>query len=143
MCNVIGQTPAVDVWAAGVVLLSLITQRYPFFYVPQRDSATALVQIASITGARPLREAMARYGKIIHSMPSEVPEESALREVCAALRSHDAEPVPESCIDLLARMLDPDPAMRITASDALCHPFFAEDPEDPVYKQLSAAAQRP
>jgi serine/threonine protein kinase len=52
------QTPAIDVWSAGVVLLSLLTRRYPFFQTgSDRSDETSLLQIAGLLGASNLRAA--------------------------------------------------------------------------------------
>ena len=42
------QTPAVDVWSAGVILISFLTARFPFFN--SNDDVDALIEISSIFG---------------------------------------------------------------------------------------------
>ncbi|KAJ2845655.1 hypothetical protein IWW36_004691 [Coemansia brasiliensis] len=43
-------------------------------------------------------------------------------------RMRSFEGMTDSAFDLLLRMLTLDPSQRITASEALCHPYFAEHP---------------
>lgn len=45
---------AIDIWSAGVILISLLTGRYPFFLA--NDDADALVEIASIFGTNALKK---------------------------------------------------------------------------------------
>lgn len=37
--------------------------------------------------------------------------------------------VPEDAVDLLDRLLDPNPARRYTAEQAMRHPYFSNAPE--------------
>lgn len=54
------QTTAVDVWAAGVVLASALTARYPFFRAG--DDVAALAELADLVGTEPLQRAAASLG---------------------------------------------------------------------------------
>ncbi|CAH1643801.1 unnamed protein product [Spodoptera littoralis] len=54
------QTTAVDVWAAGVVLASALTARYPFFRAS--DDVAALAELADLVGTEPLQRAAASLG---------------------------------------------------------------------------------
>ena len=54
---------AVDMWAAGVIFLSILSGRYPFFRAP--DDVTALAQIMSIMGTEETKEAANTNGKAI------------------------------------------------------------------------------
>lgn len=51
---------AVDIWSAGVIFLSLLSGRYPFFKAS--DDMTSLAQIVSIFGYREVKAAAATYG---------------------------------------------------------------------------------
>nr|XP_008522638.1 PREDICTED: cell division cycle 7-related protein kinase isoform X2 [Equus przewalskii] len=181
------QTTAIDMWSAGVIFLSLLSGRYPFYKAS--DDLTALAQIMTIRGSRETIQAAKTFGKSI-LCSKEVPAQD-LRKLCEKLRgidsktskltsdiqgpaSHDptvsektdhkashliqtpqAQPsgtsvckgdsngcgghfdvcstnlegwdeVPDEAYDLLDKLLDLNPASRITAGEALLHPFFKD-----------------
>lgn len=51
---------AVDIWSAGVIFLSLLSGRYPFFRA--NDDMTALAQIVSTFGSEQVKEAAKACG---------------------------------------------------------------------------------
>lgn len=55
------QTTAVDMWAAGVVLLCVLSGCYPFFKSP--SDLAALVEIISIFGSDAVGEIASKFGK--------------------------------------------------------------------------------
>nr|XP_004653732.2 cell division cycle 7-related protein kinase isoform X2 [Jaculus jaculus] len=180
------QTTAIDMWSAGVIFLSLLSGRYPFYKAS--DDLTALAQIMTIRGSRETIQAAKTLGKSI-LCSKEVPAQD-LRKLCEQLRGlepqtdklpsdtqghascdpplsentdHNAclpqmsqaqltgtslqtgdsnglrghfdahttnsrgwDQVPDEAYDLLDKLLDLNPASRITAEAALLHPFFKE-----------------
>jgi cell division control protein 7 len=60
------QSTAVDIWSAGVIFLSLLTRRYPFFQAS--DDMTALAQIISVMGSNEVQKAALTYSKLNHSI---------------------------------------------------------------------------
>ncbi len=52
---------AVDIWSAGVIFLSILSGRYPFFKAP--DDMTALAQIISVAGVEVVQDAAKAIGK--------------------------------------------------------------------------------
>lgn len=51
---------AIDIWSAGVILLSLLSGRYPFFKAS--DDLIALTQIMTIRGSRETIQAAMTFG---------------------------------------------------------------------------------
>lgn len=140
------QTTAIDVWSAGVILLSLLSGRYPFFRA--QDDLTALAEIITIMGSSSVQDAAQKMGKrltLSHQKPA-----LDLKTLCEKLRgvghleakAQQREGIPtwataltsgqlpfnppDSVYDLLRRLLDPNPFTRITATEALEHTFIKD-----------------
>ncbi|XP_039533906.1 cell division cycle 7-related protein kinase isoform X2 [Pimephales promelas] len=163
------QGTAIDMWSAGVILLSLLSGRYPFFKAS--DDLIALTQIMTIRGSRETKEAAKTFGKSIvcsrelprldlrilcetlrglrswddtslpaefqtSRNPAEVKQDAgspakkrmssgSLRSI-AELQEMGWDKAPDDVYDLLDKLLDLNPATRITASMALQHPLFKD-----------------
>ncbi|XP_074543846.1 cell division cycle 7-related protein kinase isoform X1 [Halichoeres trimaculatus] len=95
------QGTAIDVWSAGVILLSLLSGRYPFFKAG--DDLIALTQIMTIRGSRETTQAAKAFGKSVVCSRELPPQD--LRALCETLRgrrpSPDDEitPLPEASTD--------------------------------------------
>ncbi|XP_053507448.1 cell division cycle 7-related protein kinase isoform X2 [Ictalurus furcatus] len=76
------QGTAIDVWSAGVILLSLLSGRYPFFKA--NDDLMALTQIMTILGSRETIQAAKKFGKAV-VCSRELPRLN-LRILCETLR---------------------------------------------------------
>ncbi|XP_052737290.1 cell division cycle 7-related protein kinase isoform X1 [Bicyclus anynana] len=77
------QGTRVDTWAAGVVLASLLTARYPFFRAA--DDVSALAELADLLGTEPLRRTAHALGRRI--VTSSRRRGLCLRKLAARLRS--------------------------------------------------------
>lgn len=131
------QTTAVDIWAVGVIMLCILSRTYPFFKSP--DDVTALAEIITLFGSEEIKAVAKKLGRNV--ICSEVCEPLDLKQTCEKLankklnklhqskKSQDLAPVglqfPNSAYDLLMRLLEIDPSKRITADEALRHPFLS------------------
>lgn len=123
------QEPAVDVWSAGVILLCLLSRRYPVF--PSADSdEMALVQIAALLGSGDIVRAARKSGRcnIAEFPPQRV---GSLERLCIPLLGGEATgggemKVRADALGLVRGMLKVDPKERLSAKDALRHPFVEE-----------------
>ena len=115
------QTRAIDMWSAGVIFLTILTAQYPFFY--SSDDVDSVVEMATIFGHGEMRKAAKFYGRVWRSNIDSIPEDRVPFETVVESLNPWAEPSADG-YDLLYRMLDLCSASRISASDALQHPFF-------------------
>lgn len=61
--NISYLSTAIDMWSAGVILLSLLSGRYPFFKAS--DDLIALAQIMTIRGSKETIEAANKFGMLL------------------------------------------------------------------------------
>ena len=54
------QTPAVDIWASGVMMLCILSGTQPFFHSP--DDCTALAEITTIFGSNKMQQCARKLG---------------------------------------------------------------------------------
>ncbi|KAG2197659.1 hypothetical protein INT47_002366 [Mucor saturninus] len=111
-------TLSIDVWSTGCVMAELILNE-PFF--PGDSGIDQLVEIIKILGTPSKAEIAAMNTSYVeHKFPQIKPH---------PLPTIFKNASPEA-VDLLSRMLKYDPKERITAIEALSHPFF-NDMRDP------------
>ncbi|KAI5170025.1 cell division control protein 7 [Pancytospora epiphaga] len=118
------QTCAIDMWSIGVIFLSILTTQYPFFLsIEDMDN---LVEIALIFGHSEMRRAAKLYGRTWKSnLPTikeeRMPFQTLIQQLNPSLVLDDAT------YSLLDGLLDLNCHTRLTAKEALEHPFFRSD----------------
>uniref|UniRef100_A0A4W4EPR0 mitogen-activated protein kinase n=1 Tax=Electrophorus electricus TaxID=8005 RepID=A0A4W4EPR0_ELEEL len=122
MLNWMHYNMTVDIWSVGCIMAELLTGRTLF---PGTDHINQLQQIMRLTGTPP--------ASLISRMPSHefrncAATHAVKRAVCSWLLPSSRWPA----VDLLEKMLVLDTDKRITASEALAHPYFSQyhDPDD-------------
>jgi cell division control protein 7 len=125
------QGPALDIWSAGVILLTMMTRRYPFFQ--SADDCDAIVEIACLFGNENMARCAETLGRRwfcnVPSVPSKhVGWPSVVANLCPD--AYSSLSFPAECFHFLERCLCLDPRERITASQALQHPFIRLGLED-------------
>jgi len=51
----------IDIWSAGVILLTILSRRFPFFN--SSDDVDAMIEIATIFGKQRMKQCAALHGK--------------------------------------------------------------------------------
>lgn len=123
------QTTAIDVWAAGVIMLCIMSRTYPFFRAP--DDVTALGELICVFGSEKVKELACQYGKKF--LCSEHRSAVDLQELCRKLAQRPGSEAgldnlaTTEAADLLSNLLNPLSNDRISAATALKHPFFLQE----------------
>jgi cell division control protein 7 len=130
------QTISIDVWSAGVILLTILARRFPFFH--STDDIDALLELTQIFGKARMRNAAIIHGQVMETnIPSYSENGHSFEKVLLwatsrsakdekGMRIHDLTQDEKLAVDFLERCLELDPRERITAKEALDHPFLAE-----------------
>ncbi|EFE29607.1 cell cycle protein kinase, putative [Trichophyton benhamiae CBS 112371] len=135
------QTTKLDVWSVGVILLTFLARRFPFFH--SMDDADALIEIASIFGKNKMQLTAAEHGLVFDTtIPTILPKGHSLERIIrwsssvVELTGRELQ-----AVNLLEKILEPSAIMRWSAEGALYHDFFnnpqgadlpwgGEDPEN-------------
>jgi cell division control protein 7 len=131
------QTTAIDIWSAGVIFLSILSLRFPFFR-NQEDDLHALAEIATIFGTKEISAMATSLSRKVTFSFQYPPVKlktlcrryillliclTRLRLSTGAVRTFE---IPNSAYELLEATLELNPLKRITAKMALRHKFFEE-----------------
>jgi cell division control protein 7 len=123
------QSPAIDVWSAGVILLTFLSGRSPFFL--SNTDTDSIVELAETFGVKELSYVASNvFGKELligagqrAKTPYVAKKSDDLRTICETLRPNGPE-ADELAYEFLRHCLMLDPLKRITAEKALSHPFL-------------------
>ncbi|CRK24036.1 hypothetical protein BN1708_003727 [Verticillium longisporum] len=131
------QTTKIDIWSAGVILLTILSKRFPFFN--SADDVEAMIEIGTMFGTKKMRAAGALHGCMFETNIPTIGlsgfslEKLVLWSTCRSPNDREGDPrgqplneEEKMAVSFLERCMDLDPAKRISASDALDHPFLAE-----------------
>ena len=115
------QTSAIDVWSAGVILLSFLSKCYPFFHA--KSDLHALAEIISIFGSRECINVADKLGITITS--SENICGCGIEVFCNRIWRHNNDNgLLDQLIALVKNLLNIDPFSRISAVSSLDSDVF-------------------
>ncbi|KAF1809039.1 serine/threonine protein kinase Hsk1 [Eremomyces bilateralis CBS 781.70] len=135
------QTTAIDIWSAGVMLLTFLTKRFPFFH--SADDIDAVLEMAALFGKKKMHQAGMLHGQMFETNIPTYRESgyswekivlwASGRDGSKGGRLHQDE---KDAIEFMELCFAIDPKERITATGALEHPFInsyaPDDAEDMV-----------
>lgn len=140
------QTTKIDVWSAGVILLTILCKRFPFFN--SADDVEAMIEIATIFGVKRMQKAGQLHGCVFDTNIPTIGgagftfEKIMLWSTCRSDGSSGsgrggstgsgggpdnndrATPDERAALEFLGRCMDLEPSRRISAREALEHPFL-------------------
>lgn len=117
---------SLDLWSFGCMLASIIFKKEPFFH--GHDNYDQLVKIAKVLGTDDLHKYLTKY-----SINLDPHYESLLASVRQQpknwnrfINSENHHLATPEAVDLLDKLLRYDHQERLTAREAMAHPFFAK-----------------
>lgn len=128
------QTTKLDIWSAGVILLTIMSRRFPFFN--SADDVEAMIEIATIFGTKKMKLAAQVHGAAFETNIPTIPHAgfSLGKVILWSTAREGKRPFDEDeelAVDFLTRCMELEPSRRISAKDALDHDFLrlGMDPE--------------
>ncbi|OHS95127.1 Cell division control protein 2 3 [Tritrichomonas foetus] len=115
----------VDIWSAGCILYEMVTSKV-LFRSASNDDISQLIEIFKLIG-RPNKDWIGFQGEkanLFSSVKDKIPKDSYEKQ---SFKKHLEDTIPQEyqeMIDLLLKMLALNPSERITAEEALNHPFI-------------------
>ncbi|KAG4430500.1 hypothetical protein IFR05_014024 [Cadophora sp. M221] len=133
------QSTKIDIWSAGVILLTILSRRFPFFN--SADDVEAMIEIATIFGTKRMKSCAYLHGTTFESNIPTIGslgftlEKIILWSTCRNDGGKNSREHPLSDEEILAvrfleRCFELDPNKRISAEEALEHPFLKTDMVD-------------
>ncbi|KAH7382977.1 kinase-like domain-containing protein [Cadophora sp. MPI-SDFR-AT-0126] len=130
------QSTKIDIWSAGVILLTILSRRFPFFN--SADDVEAMIEIATIFGTKRMKSCAYLHGTAFESNIPTIGnlgftlEKIILWSTCRNDSGKNGRENPLSEEEMLAvrfleRCFELDPNKRISAEEALEHPFLKEE----------------
>lgn len=122
------QSTKIDVWSAGVILLTILTRRFPFFN--SADDVDATIEMATMFGVKRMRMAAQLHGVMFETNIPTIPQGGfALERIVtwSTCRVEATDPLTTDeklAISFLRECLELDPAKRLSAEAALHHEFL-------------------
>lgn len=114
---------SVDIWALGWVFAELIFHKRPFF--PGKGPADQLVRIVKVLGTKKLHEYVEAYKIQMDSNLKDLLGKHTEKQFENFKNNKNEHLFSEEAVDLLSKMLEYDHTKRITAREAMEHPFFS------------------
>jgi cell division control protein 7 len=130
------QTTKIDIWSAGVILLTIMSRRFPFFN--SADDVEALIEIATIFGQKRMRAAALLHGCMFETtIPTIGSSGFSLESIILWSTQRDGpgkglSDEEKLAVEFLGKCMELDPSKRLSAEDALSHEFLRMGLDEPV-----------
>ncbi|KAH9845921.1 Protein tyrosine kinase [Teratosphaeria destructans] len=128
------QTSVIDVWSCGIILLTFLSKRFPFFH--SADDIDAFIELCCIFGKKKMKDVALLHGQVLQTNIPTISENGHSWEKiilwCTGRSKKDPAPgagglskEEQEAVAFMSCCLELDPNKRITAAGAVDHPFLA------------------
>ncbi|KAI5285346.1 Casein kinase II subunit alpha [Ascosphaera aggregata] len=114
---------SLDMWSLGAMFASMIFRKEPFFH--GSNNLDQLVKIAKVLGTDELFEYLDKYDIELDPQYDEILKRFPRKPWASFVNAENAKFVSKEAIDFLDKLLRYDHAERLTAQEAMAHPYFA------------------
>eukprot|EP01111_Echinosteliopsis_oligospora_P000937 TRINITY_DN1116_c0_g1_i1.p1 TRINITY_DN1116_c0_g1~~TRINITY_DN1116_c0_g1_i1.p1 ORF type:complete len:354 (+),score=78.83 TRINITY_DN1116_c0_g1_i1:80-1141(+) len=114
---------SLDLWSLGCMFAAMIFHKEPFFH--GHDNQDQLVKIAKVLGTDELQAYLEKYGLTIDAHFQSLLGRHARKQWKKFVNAENKHIATNDAIDFLDKLLRYDPAERLTAQEAMAHPYFA------------------
>ena len=128
------QTCLIDNWSCGVILLTFLSKRFPFFH--SADDIDAFIELCTIFGKKRMKETALLHGQVLQTNIPTIGDSGHTWEKvllwCTSRNKKDGSGLSGDeleAIEFMKCCLELDPSKRITADEALEHSFLSEGME--------------
>uniref|UniRef100_A0A0N5B558 Casein kinase II subunit alpha n=1 Tax=Strongyloides papillosus TaxID=174720 RepID=A0A0N5B558_STREA len=115
---------SLDMWSLGCMLASMIFRREPFFH--GHDNYDQLVRIAKVLGTDDLYVYLEKYGITLDNRFNDLLGRHTRKRWDRFVHNENSHLVSPEAIDFLDKLLRYDHQARLTAKEAMGHPYFAQ-----------------
>ena len=114
---------SIDIWSFGVTMAGIIYKKIPFFN--GSDDFDMVAKIVQVLGKNDFNQYLRKYGiDLPEQMEKKIPKSAKERKDFASFVPQTSRLSSPEAIDLINRCLRYDHQERITADDAINHPYF-------------------
>ena len=124
---------SLDMWSLGCMLASMVFRKEPFFH--GHDNYDQLVRIAKVLGTEELYEYLDRYQIELDPRFNDILGHHSRKRWERFVHSENQHLVSPEALDFFDKLLRYDHQERLTAKEAMEHPYFY-----PVKEQAAAAS---
>ncbi|XP_012787675.2 casein kinase II subunit alpha-like [Sorex araneus] len=114
---------SLDMWSLGCMLASMIFRKEPFFQ--GRDNNDQLLRISKVLGTESLYDYIGKYKIKLHSSFKDLIGKHTRKPWERFVHSGNQDLVNPQALDFLDKLLEYDHETRITAREAMDHPYFS------------------
>ena len=130
------QTTKIDIWSAGVILLTILAERFPFFH--SADDVDAMIELATMFGRNKMKSTAMLHGAIFDCTLSTVGDKGFPLWHVVQWSAYQQRPEEGNALDsdvkeavkFLEMLLELDPRRRVSARVALQSDFLAIEETD-------------
>ncbi|KAH3908885.1 casein kinase II subunit alpha [Parastagonospora nodorum] len=128
---------SLDMWSLGAMFASMIFRREPFFH--GNSNSDQLVKIAKVLGTEDLFDYLDKYDIELDAQYDDILSRYPKKPWHSFINAENQRFVSNDAIDFLDKLLRYDHQDRLTAQEAMAHPYFAPVRQAAAQQNSSAA----